>query len=267
MTVGKAYLVGAGPGNPDLITVKGLKLVQSADLILYDRLIPRELLAEARPDAELIFVGKRPGHHPKPQQEINRILLEQVAQGKQVVRLKGGDPFVFARGGEEAIALAEAGLAFEIVPGISSAIAAPAFAGVPLTQKGVASGFALVAGHETPEKPSSTTDWAAMAHVPTLVVLMGLKKLPEIVAVLLENGKTSDTPAALISCATTSEQKVILGTLATITEKANAEKVVSPAITVIGEVAQFAERFGWFSAETTTAHFAKDPTLTLPNPS
>ncbi len=267
MSSGKAYLVGAGAGDPDLITVKGLKLVQSADLILYDRLIPSELLNEARPDAELIFVGKRSGHHPKPQNEINTLLLEQVAQGKQVVRLKGGDPFVFGRGGEEAIALAAAGLPVEIIPGISSAIAAPAYAGIPLTQKDVASGFALVAGHETPDKPSSTTDWAAMAHMPTLVVLMGLKKLPEVVAVLLAHGKDPQTPTALISRATTSEQTVLLATLETIIERATMETVLTPAITVIGAVAQFAEQFAWFSADSTTAGFVEDPTLTLAHPS
>ncbi len=267
MTVGKAYLVGAGAGHPDLITVKGLRLVQSADIILYDRLVPRELLDDARPDAELVFVGKRPGHHPKPQREINRLLIEQVALGKQVVRLKGGDPFVFGRGGEEAIALRAADLPFEIVPGISSSIAAPAYAGIPLTQKNVASGFALVAGHETPDKPSSTTDWAAMAHVPTLVVLMGLKKLPEVVAVLLEHGKEPDTPTALISRATTNEQKIICGTLATIVAQAEREKLPTPAITIVGEVVRFAEQFAWFSADVSTNGFVEDPALILPQPS
>lgn len=267
MSAGKAYLVGAGSGHPDLITVKGLKLVQSADLILYDRLIPRELLDEVRPDAQLIFVGKRAGHHPKPQDEINRILLEQVALGKQVVRLKGGDPFVFGRGGEEAIALAAAGLAFEIVPGISSSIAAPAYAGIPLTQKGVATGFALVTGHETPDKPNSTTDWAAMAHVPTLVVLMGLTKLPDVVAALLENGKDPNTPTALLGRATTNEQKVIIGTLSTVSALAKKEKILTPAITIVGEVVQFAERFAWFSADTTTEGFAEDPRLPSTHPS
>lgn len=252
---GKVYLIGAGPGSPDLITVKGLRLIRSADVVLYDRLIPQELLTEARADAELIFVGKRAGHHPLPQPEITGLLLEKARQNRQVVRLKGGDPFVFGRGGEEALALAEAGLPFEIVPGISSAIAAPSYAGVPLTQKGVASAFGIVAGHETPDKPTSTTDWAAMARLPTLVVLMGMKRLPFVVKALLDEGKSAETPAAIISHATTDQQQSIVGTLGTLTDSVSKHPMPTPAVTVIGDVARFHDSFAWFERNRQTVGF------------
>ena len=252
---GKAYLIGAGPGSPDLITVKGLRLIRSADVVLYDRLIPQELLTEARTDAELIFVGKRSGHHPMPQPQITALLLDKVWAGKQVARLKGGDPFVFGRGGEEAIALAEAGLPFEVVPGISSAIAAPGYAGVPVTQKGVSAAFGIVAGHETPDKPTSTTDWAAMAKLPTLVVLMGMKRLPFVVQALLDEGKSAETPAAVISQATTDHQQSIVGTLAELPRLVRIHKMPTPAVTVIGEVARFHDPFAWFHGNSDSSGF------------
>ncbi|MGB1251887.1 MAG: uroporphyrinogen-III C-methyltransferase [Candidatus Promineifilaceae bacterium] len=252
---GKAYLVGAGPGSPDLITVKGLRLIRSADVLLYDRLIPQELLNEARADAELIFVGKRAGHHAMLQPDTTRVLLEKVQAGQQVVRLKGGDPFVFGRGGEEAIALAEAGLAFEVVPGISSSIAAPSYAGVPLTQKGVSAAFGIVAGHETPDKPNSTTDWAAMAKLPTLVVLMGMKRLPFVVKALLDEGRSAETPATIISHGTTDQQQSITGTLGNLPALALEHKLPTPAVTVIGDVARFHDAFAWFKGNSHSAGF------------
>ena len=182
---GKVYLVGAGPGDPGLITVKGLRLLKEADVVVYDRLVDPRLLEHARSDAELINVGKGRGDHPFTQDEINALLVERGVAGKQVIRLKGGDPFVFGRGGEEALELVKAGIPFEVVPGITSAIAAPAYAGIPVTHRKVAASFAVVTGSEDPSRPNSGVDWPALAHVDTLVVLMGMEALPSVVEALL----------------------------------------------------------------------------------
>jgi len=241
---GKAYLVGAGPGRADLITVRGLRLIQQADIILYDRLVATELLLEARAEAELIFVGKEPGHHLTSQSAINQLLVTHVAAGKQVVRLKGGDPFVFGRGGEEALALQAVGLPFEIVPGISAAIAVPAYAGIPVTHRGVATSFAVVTGHECNE--TSHTDWQALARIPTLVVMMGVSQISTIANRLMMAGRAADTPAAAISQGCTDQQQVVSATLKTIAFAIEATGLLAPAVIVIGEVAALHEELAWF---------------------
>jgi uroporphyrin-III C-methyltransferase len=247
---GKAYLVGAGPGNADLITVRGLRLLQKADVVVYDRLIAQELLEEARADAELVFVGKSPNHHLLRQEEINALLVERVRQGKQVVRLKGGDPFVFGRGGEEALALVQAGLSFEVVPGISSALAAPGYAGIPVTQRGVATAFAVVTGHECAERAQGAGHdsdyWRGLAAMPTLVVLMGVGQIRSIAQALIEAGRAAETPAAAISWATTAEQKVVRAPLSRLADAITACNLPSPAVIVIGEVTALHEELDWF---------------------
>jgi len=246
---GKAYLVGAGPGRADLITVRGLKLLKQAEVVMYDRLIPQELLQEARPEAEMIFVGKGPDRHVMEQAEITQLLVEQVRAGKQVVRLKGGDPLVFGRGGEEILALAEAGLAYEVVPGISSALAGPAYAGIPVTHRGMVTSFAVVTGHEDPHKPESTTDWAALAQVPTLVMLMAAKNIARIRGELLAAGRAGETPAAAISWATTDRQQVVRTTLDKLPADIAAHKLPTPMIVVLGDVVTLHDKLAWFKPD------------------
>ncbi len=213
MTIGKVYLVGAGPGDPGLLTVRGLELLRHTPVIVYDQLVNPALLEEAGPQTIKIFVGKRAGRHCIVQEEINSVLIAHARAGHEVVRLKGGDPFVFGRGGEEAEALADAGVPFEVVPGVSSAVAVPAYAGIPLTHRKLASSFAVVTGHEA-RKPNSTVDWSRLATaVDTLVILMGLTNLPIIVKKLIEHGRSPQTPVAVIRSGTTSEQEVVVGTL------------------------------------------------------
>lgn len=245
--LGKAYLIGAGPGRADLITVRGLNLLRRGDVVIYDRLIARELLDEIRADAEEIFVGKESGHHTLPQAQINALIVDRVQQGKQVVRLKGGDAFVFGRGGEEAQALHEAGLPFEIVPGISSALAVPAYAGIPVTHRGLSTAFAVVTGHECADKAKSTTDWGALARIPTLVVLMGLGNAACIAQKLIDAGLAPTTPAAAISQGTTDAQQRVSTTIAELANAIAAAALPSPAILVIGEVAALADELAWFS--------------------
>ncbi len=233
---GIVYLVGAGPGDPELITVKGLNALRRADVVIYDRLAPPELLREARAGAELIDGGKQPTRHRIDQSEINALLIDRARQGLTVVRLKGGDPFVFGRGGEEAIACRDAGIPFVVIPGVSSAIAVPAYAGVPVTHRGVSTAFTVLTGHENPDDPANTIDYAALAKVGgTLVLLMGVNHLPRIVTRLLEAGLAPSTPATSIEWGTTAHQVVVKATLATIPERASA--LNPPTITVIGAVA------------------------------
>lgn len=248
---GKVYLVGAGPGDPDLITVKALRLVREADVILYDRLIPESLLGEARDGAELIDVGKTPTKHRFSQDEINRLLLEHSTQGRVVVRLKGGDPFIFGRGGEEALVCHEAGIPFEVVPGVSSAFAVPAYAGIPLTHRDRSSSFTVITGHEDPTKPETSIPYEVMARSRgTLVILMGVKQMPDIVARLIEAGLPEDTPAAMIENGTMQGQRVIVGTARTLPELAEAADIQPPAITVLGEVVTLREAgVAWFDLE------------------
>ena len=243
---GIVYLVGAGPGDPGLLTLRGLECLQKADVVVHDRLANSQLLAHA-PQAELIDVGKQPDHHPVPQTRINTILVEQARQGKIVVRLKGGDPFVFGRGGEEAQALAEAGLPFEIIPGVTSAIAVPAYAGIPVTQRGMACSVAFITGHCAGSKPLDL-NWEALAHgIDTLVFLMGVHSLPVIVTSLAEAGCTPETPVALIERGTLSEQKVMTGSLANILEKAL--EIKPPAIIIVGEVVDLHSMLDWFKPD------------------
>ncbi len=246
---GKAYLIGAGPGRPDLITVRGLYFLRRAEVLLYDRLIPQELLTEASTQAERIFVGKGLDRHVMAQEDIIALMIKQVQAGKQVVRLKGGDPFVFGRGGEEILALAERGLPFEVIPGVSSAIAVPAYAGIPVTHRGLSTAFAVVTGHEAPGKLRSQTDWAALAQIATLVVLMATRRLRDICQVLLTHDRAPDTPATVISWGTTNQQKVLKGTLTTLPQLAQTQPVPTPAILVIGEVADLADQLTWFEPD------------------
>ena len=248
MRTGKVYLVGAGPGDPGLITVRGLQLLHSAQVIVYDQLVSLELLEETPSTAIRIFVGKQAGRHCIAQEEINRILIDHARLGYEVVRLKGGDPFVFGRGGEEAEALAEAEIPFEIVPGVSSAVAVPAYAGIPVTHRKFASSFAVVTGHEA-RKGKSAVDWGKLATaVDTLVILMGLHNLPAIVAKLIAHGRSPETPAAVIRRGTTNGQETMIGTLADIVEKSASLK--APTLIVVGEVVELRNRLNWFSADT-----------------
>jgi uroporphyrinogen III methyltransferase/synthase len=244
-TCGIVYLIGAGPGDPGLITVRGLELLRSADVVVYDRLIAPELLREARADAERIYVGKASSHHTLPQDEINALLIDRARHGKTVARLKGGDPFIFGRGGEEALALVAARIAFEIVPGVTSAIAVPAYAGIPVTHREVASSVTFITGHEDAHHTETGVDWARLAACKgTLVFLMGVTNLPTIVKELVENGRPLDTPVAMIERGTLPGQRVIVGTLADIHERARAARIEPPAITVVGEVVALCESLG-----------------------
>lgn len=248
MKMGKVYLVGAGPGDHDLITLKGLRLLQSADVVIYDRLIPHSLLEETRPDAELIYAGKQPTRHRLSQERINELLVDRALRGNAVVRLKGGDPFVFGRGGEEALACRHYGIPFEIVPGVSSAYAVPAYAGIPLTHRHISSAFTVITGHESPGKAESDINYAALAQLGgTLVILMGVKQLPAITQRLIANGLDEHTPAAVIEWGATPRQRAFTGTANNIAEVAQANAIRPPAITVIGDVARLREEgVAWF---------------------
>lgn len=244
MRIGKVYLVGAGPGDPGLITVRGLELLRGASVVVYDQLVHPALLEEAGAEAVKIFVGKKAGRHCIAQEEINRALIAYARAGHNVVRLKGGDPFVFGRGGEEAEALAEAGIEFEIVPGVSSAIAVPAYAGIPLTHRKYASSFAVVTGHEA-RKPNASVHWSKLATAAdTLVILMGLGNLPIIVKELIRHGRAPETPAAVIASGTTDAQESVTGTLADIVEKS--ARLKAPAAIVVGQVVSLADKLEWF---------------------
>lgn len=255
---GKAYLVGAGPGRADLITVRGLSLLRAADVVIYDRLVARELLAEIRPEAERIFVGKQ-GHRPKtmPQGEINALLVDRVQASLQVVRLKGGDGFVFGRGGEECLALAAAGLPFEVVPGVSAAIAAPAYAGIPVTHRDLASAFVVATGNEDPAKEETSVDWSRLAQLPTLVVMMGARRAGNICDTLLRHGREPDSPAAAIGSATTRQQRVVCTTLADLPQAMAGAKIHAPAVLVFGDVVALRDRLDWFSPNEGGAGFVQ----------
>ena len=239
MRRGRVVLVGAGPGDPELITVKGLGWLRRAEVVVYDRLVAPALLDEAPAAALRIYAGKSRGRHCIPQSAISPLLIHHAEAGRLVVRLKGGDPFVFGRGGEEVIACRAAGVRVEVVPGISSAVAAPASAGIPVTHRGLASSFAVVTAHEDPSKPGTDVDWEGLARgVGTLVVLMGVGSLPIVSARLIAAGRPPSTKAAVISRATTAAQAVVTGTLADIAERAR--HLSPPATIVIGEVVRLA---------------------------
>ncbi len=244
---GKVYLVGAGPGDPELITVKGMRCIAEADVLIYDYLAARALLVHARPDCECIYVGKKGGDHTMAQEQINRLIAEKARAGKVVTRLKGGDPFIFGRGGEEAEVLVNQGVAFEIVPGVTSAIAAPAYAGIPLTHRQFTSTLAFITGHEDPAKSESSIDWASLAKgIGTLVFLMGVRNLPHIVKRLRDNGRPGDTPAALVRWGTTTRQKTVTGTLDNIEERARQAGMKAPAIIIVGQVVGLRDTLQWF---------------------
>ena len=260
MSGGIVHLVGAGPGDPGLMTRRSLELIEQADAILYDRLIPPGALDGARADAELRYVGKEPGAAALAQEEINALLVELARDGKRVVRLKGGDPFVFGRGGEEAEALAAAGIPFEVVPGVTAGVAAPAYAGIPVTHRDAASAVAFVTGHEDPQKeslrgrpsrpprarPESSLDWEALARFPgTLVLYMGVKNLPLIAERLIAAGRPADEPAAVIERGTHPGQRTLVDTLAGLPARVEAEGIRPPSITLIGPVARLHETIGW----------------------
>ena len=246
MTKSKVYLVGAGPGDPGLITVKGLECIRMADVIIYDHLASPTLLKYAPETAEMIYVGKKGGDHTLSQEGINALLVEKATSGHVVTRLKGGDPFIFGRGGEEAEVLVDAGISFEIVPGVTSAIAGPAYAGIPLTHREFTSTVAFVTGHEDPTKRESSINWASLATgIGTIVFLMGVRNLPNIVERLMENGMSTDTPVALVRWGTTPGQITVTGTLDTIADKVTAAGLKAPAIIVIGQVVHLRERLKW----------------------
>jgi len=246
MADGVVYLVGAGPGDPGLMTRRSLELIAEADAILYDRLIPAAALDGAGEDCDLIYVGKAPGDVAMSQEGIDQRLVDLGRAGKRVVRLKGGDPFVFGRGGEEAEALRDAGVDFEVVPGVTSGVAAPAYAGIPVTHRDAASAVAFVTGHEDPEKADSALDWGALARFPgTLVLYMGVKNLPLIAERLTAAGRDPAEPAAVIAQGTLPTQRTATGTLGDIAERVAAEGIRAPAITVIGPAAGLRETLAW----------------------
>lgn len=249
MSNGIVYLIGSGPGDPKLITLRGIECLQQADVVVYDRLAHPRLLSYVRADAECIYVGKGPDRHTFQQKDINQLLVKKALGGKIVARLKGGDPFVFGRGGEEAEALVEAGIKFEIVPGVTSAVAVPAYAGIPVTHRDYTSTVAIVTGHENPFKENSRIYWEHLALAAgTIVFLMGMENLSHIVTRLLENGRSVDTPVALIHWGTRSEQKTITGTLQTIVGKACEAGLTSPAVIVVGEVVRMRDKLQWFES-------------------
>ena len=242
MRRGKVWIVGAGPGDPELITVKGLRVLREADVVLYDRLVHPKLLEEVREGAELIYVGKAPGRHAMSQDEINRLLVEKALEGKTVVRLKGGDPYVFGRGEEECAYVIEHGVECEVVPGVSSAIAAPAYAGIPVTSRWYASSVALVTGMEAAEKERPRVDYARIAAaVDTVVVLMGVSRLEHITSEMVR-ARPPSTPAAIVERGTLPEQRVIVSTLGEIAARAREEGVRPPAVLVVGDVVRLRER-------------------------
>jgi uroporphyrinogen III methyltransferase / synthase len=244
---GKVFLVGAGPGDPGLITVKGRDCIARADVVVYDYLASPALLADTNPDAEMIYVGKKGGDHTLPQDRINALLVEKAKQGSVVARLKGGDPFIFGRGGEEAEALIAADIPFEVVPGVTAAIGASAYAGIPLTHRDYTSDVAFVTGHEDPTKTESSINWKALATgIGTVVFFMGVKNLPTITANLVANGRAADTPVAVIRWGTTPRQQTVSGTLATIVDEVRKAAIRAPAIIIVGGVVNLRKTMQWF---------------------
>jgi uroporphyrinogen III methyltransferase / synthase len=243
---GKVYIIGAGPGDAGLFTLKGVDCLRLADVVIYDNLVNEELLKYARADARLIYAGKKGGNHTLPQDKINALLLAEALAGRIVARLKGGDPFTFGRGGEEAEILASHDVPFEIIPGVTSAIAVPAYAGIPLTHRTATSTVAFVTGHEDPTKDKSEIDWQALAGIGTLVFLMGVKNLAQITLALIDHGKAPETPAALIRRGTTPQQEVLVAPLADIASRALEIAFAPPAILIVGKVVELRRTLQWF---------------------
>lgn len=247
--VGKVWLVGAGPGDASLITVKGLNCIRQADCIVYDRLVNPELLTFANDTCELINVGKTPNHHPIPQHDINQILIEQAQKGRQVVRLKSGDPYVFGRGAEEAEELVKLGLAFEVVPGISSAIGGLAYAGIPVTHREYASSFHVITGHL--QEGKDPHNWQALAMLDgTLVILMGVSQLEQICQKLIANGKSATMPAAAVMWASRQDQKIVISTLADLAKQAKEQGIHAPALIVVGDVVNLSDYLRFMPSQT-----------------
>ncbi|MEK7712613.1 MAG: uroporphyrinogen-III C-methyltransferase [Nitrospirota bacterium] len=252
---GRVYLVGAGPGDIGLLTVKGMKCLQRADAVVYDFHLNAQVLNYIKHDAEFIYAGKRGGHHTMTQDEINKVLVEKAKEGKVVCRLKGGDPFVFGRGGEEAEALAENNIDFEVVPGVSSAVAAPAYAGIPITHRGYSSSFAVIPGYEDMTKEESAIDWAKLATgAGTLIFLMAVKNMDVLVKKLMENGRSPDTPVAVIRWGTRPDQKTITGTLRDIADIVKEKDIKPPAVMVVGEVVKLRKRLMWYEKKPMFGH-------------
>jgi uroporphyrinogen III methyltransferase/synthase len=243
---GTVYLVGAGPGDPGLLTLRAAELMERADVLVYDALVSPAIMERA-PHAERVYVGKRGGEHHRTQEQINQILIDLARKHRTVVRLKGGDPFVFGRGGEEALVLVDAGIPFEVVPGVTAGIAAPAYAGIPVTQRGMAASVAFVTGHEDPTKPDTDVDWAHLARgVGTVVFYMGVGKMAENFRRLVEHGRAADTPAAAIQWGTYPRQRTVTGTLETLPEIARQAGIGAPSLIVVGEVVSLRETLGWW---------------------
>ncbi len=244
-TSGHVALVGGGPGDPGLMTVLGRRLLAEADVVVADRLGPRDVLAELGPDVEIIEAGKAPGAHRLTQDQINDLIVRRAQAGDRVVRLKGGDPFVFGRGGEEALACVEAGIPVQVVPGVTSAIAVPAYAGIPVTHRGITQDFAVVSAHLDPSQPGATVDWDALANGPgTLVLLMAIAHLDQIATELIKRGRDAVTPVAVIQDGTTEHQRVLISSLDKVAAQAAEEGIRSPAVVVIGEVVKLREQLG-----------------------
>lgn len=246
---GKVFLIGAGPGDPGLFTLKGKECLEKADVVIYDYLASPSLLALASPKAEIIYVGKKGGDHTLPQDGINALIVEKARNGTIVARLKGGDPFIFGRGGEEAEVLQEAGIPFEVVPGVTAGIAASAYAGIPLTHRKMTASLAFVTGHEDPTKENTKIDWDALSRIGTLVFYMGIKNLPLISGKLLSAGRNPSTPVAVIRWGTTPKQESVTGTLETIEEDVRKAGIKAPAIIVVGEVVDLRNTLAWFEKE------------------
>jgi len=240
----KVYLTGAGPGDLELLTLKAARVVKEADIIIYDKLANPEILKMAKKDVVLKYVGKENKRHTLPQDDINELIYQSSIKYKNVVRLKGGDPFVFGRGGEEALYLYQRGIKFEIIPGITSAVSVPAYAGIPVTHRGITTSFRVVTGHETPNKKISQIEWQTFLNDETIVFLMGLHNIELITSKLMSMGKREDYPCAVISKGTTIDQKVVTGTLKTIAKKSKG--LEAPAIIVVGEVVKLREEIKWF---------------------
>ena len=245
--MGFVSLVGGGPGDPGLITVAGLRRIEQADVIVYDRLVGEELLTHARADAERVYVGKESNRHTMTQDEINAVLVDRGSRGLRVCRLKGGDPFVFGRGGEEALACVEAGIPFEVIPGVTSAIAAPAYAGIPISHRKIAASFAIITGHEDPSRSESAIDWERLAvSTDTLVFLMGIERLDDITSKLIHFGRVASTPAAVVQWGTTPRQRTVTAPLDQIAACVKNAGITAPAVTIVGEVVTLREKIAWF---------------------
>jgi uroporphyrin-III C-methyltransferase len=246
MAYGKVYLVGAGPGDPQLLTIKAVKVLKEADVVIYDRLVGEEILCLAPEGAEMIYVGKRTGKHEVPQDKITELIVEKAQSGGKIVRLKGGDPFIFGRGGEEAEALVEKGIEFEVVPGVSSSVAAPMYAGIPLTHRDYAASVAIITGHRAGDA-EKVIDWVKIAiAVDTMVILMGVESLDSIVCKLLEGGVSADKPVAIVESGTYPKQRTLISTLGKIVKEAEQKQIKPPAVIVIGEVANLGRKLAWF---------------------